>query len=146
MKFYPPLMLLAAILSQLGIAYFVAMQLILSPLWQYMGVVLMALGFTVIVLVARHFGKAETTILPDGQPSRLMEDGLFAYSRNPIYVAMSVLLCGTGLATGNLWGLSVVPVFIVAVQRIWIVKEEENLEAEFGQIYRNYKLKVRRWL
>ena len=59
---------------------------------------------------------------------------------------MAVLLIGSGLAIGHIWALIVVPLFVLLVQQIWIVKEEENLEAEFGQIYRNYKIKVRRWL
>ena len=75
-----------------------------------------------------------------------MEDGLFAYSRNPIYVAMALLLTGSGLATGQIWGLGVVPVFIFWVQIVWIAKEEENMEREFGQLYRNYKDRVRRWI
>jgi protein-S-isoprenylcysteine O-methyltransferase Ste14 len=59
---------------------------------------------------------------------------------------MALLLTGSGLAFGHLLALLVVPVFIALVQQIWIVKEEENLEAAFGQHYRNYKMRVRRWL
>lgn len=146
MKIYPPLMVLAGIAGQLLIAWLAPVEPLLAPLWQYVGVGLMLTGFAVILFMARGFSKNETTILPDGQPSKLMESGLFAYSRNPIYVAMAVLLSGSGLAVGHVFALFVVPVFIIAVQQIWIVKEEENLEAEFGQIYRNYKARVRRWL
>ena len=146
MKIYPPLMVLAGIITQLLIGYIAPVELLLSATWQYIGIALMVLGFATILLAARSFRKHETTIIPDGQPSALMEGGLFAYSRNPIYVAMAVLLIGSGLAIGHIWALIVVPLFVLLVQQIWIVKEEENLEAEFGQIYRNYKIKVRRWL
>ena len=146
MKIYPPLMVLAGIITQLLIGYIAPVQPILSETWQYIGIVLMVLGFSTILLAARSFRKHETTIIPDGQPSALMEGGLFAYSRNPIYVAMAVLLIGSGLAIGHIWALIVVPLFLLLVQQIWIVKEEENLETEFGQIYRNYKRRVRRWL
>lgn len=146
MKIYPPLMVLAGILCQLLIAYLAPVRPLLSEMWQYVGIGLMALGFATVVFMARSFRKNETTIIPDGQPSRLMETGLFAYSRNPIYVAMAVLLIGSGLAGGQIWSLAVVPVFVILVQQIWIAKEEANLEAEFGQIYRNYKMRVRRWL
>ena len=146
MKIYPPLMVLAGIITQLLIGYIAPVEPLLSATWQYIGIALMVLGFATILLVARSFRKHETTIIPDGQPSTLMEGGLFAYSRNPIYVAMAVLLVGSGLAIGHIWALIVVPLFVLLVQQIWIVKEEENLEAEFGQIYRNYKIKVRRWL
>ncbi|MGB0315371.1 MAG: methyltransferase family protein [Parvibaculales bacterium] len=146
MKIYPPLMVLAGIITQLLIGYIAPVEPLLSATWQYIGIALMVLGFATILLAARSFRKHETTIIPDGQPSTLMEGGLFAYSRNPIYVAMAVLLVGSGLAIGHIWALIVVPLFVLLVQQIWIVKEEENLEAEFGQIYRNYKIKVRRWL
>ena len=146
MKIYPPLMVLAGIITQLLIGYVAPVRPILDALWQYIGLGLMVLGFAIILLAARSFRKNETTIIPDGQPSALMENGLFAYSRNPIYVAMAVLLTGSGLAVGHIWALAIVPIFVLLVQRIWIVKEEENLEAEFGQIYRNYKMRVRRWL
>ena len=146
MKIYPPLMVLAGIITQLLIGYIAPVEPLLSATWQYIGIALMVLGFATILLAARSFRKHETTIIPDGQPSTLMEGGLFAYSRNPIYAAMAVLLIGSALAIGHIWTFIVVPLFVLLVQQIWIVKEEENLEAEFGQIYRNYKIKVRRWL
>ena len=146
MKIYPPLMVLAGIITQLLIGYIAPVEPTLSETWQYIGIALMVLGFATILLAARSFRKHETTIIPDGQPSTLMVGGLFAYSRNPIYLAMAVLLIGSGLAIGQIWALIVVPLFVLLVQQIWIVKEEENLETEFGQIYRNYKMRVRRWL
>ena len=146
MKIYPPLIVLAGIITQLLIGYVAPVEPLLSALWQYIGIALMVLSFAPILLAARSFRKNETTIIPDGQPSALMEGGLFAYSRNPIYLSMAVLLIGSGLAIGHIWALIVVPIFVLLVQQIWIVKEEENLEAAFGQIYRNYKMKVRRWL
>ena len=146
MKIYPPLMVLAGILAQLLIGYVAPVRPILNETWQYIGVGLMLFGFTLIFLVALSFRKNETTIIPDGQPSTLMENGLFAYSRNPIYLSMAIFLLGSALAVGQIWALAIVPVFVLLVRQIWIVKEEESLEAEFGQIYRNYKMRVRRWL
>ena len=146
MKLYPPLMVLLGLIIQGTIAFLAPIEPLLAPIWQYIGIGLMLLAFATILYLARGFSKNETTILPDGAPSQLMEGGLFALSRNPIYVAMALLLTGSGLAFGHLLCLLVVPVFIVLVQQIWIVKEEENLEAAFGQHYRNYKMRVRRWL
>ena len=146
MKIYPPLMVLFGILAQLLIGYVAPVRPILNETWQYIGVGLMLFGFTLIFLVARIFRTNETTIIPDGRPSTLMENGLFAYSRNPIYLSMTIFLLGSALAVGQIWALAIVPVFVLLVRQIWIVKEEESLEAEFGQIYRNYKMRVRRWL
>lgn len=146
MKFYPPLMVLSGLIIQAVTAYLAPAQPVLAPYWQYGGVALMLLAFTGIVYLSRGFTVNKTTILPDGEPSQLMEAGLYGVSRNPIYVAMALLLTGSGLAFGHVLTLIVVPVFIVLVQQIWIVKEEANMEAAFGQHYRNYKMRVRRWL
>jgi len=139
-------MVLAGILAQLALAFLARLQPIMSPLWQYTGFALMVLGLGTVLYMAASFRKNETTIIPDGQPSILMETGIFAYSRNPHYVDLAILLTGSGLASGHVWSLVIVPIFVVGVQVLWIHQEEENLEAEFGQIYRNYKAKVRRWL
>lgn len=146
MKFYPPLLVLIGLIGQIILAFRGPLQPLIAPQLQYLGVALMFAAFITMMFVARKFSRRQTTILPDGEPSELLEDGLFAYSRNPIYVAMTVLLLGSGLAVGQIWSLIVVPIFVVLVQQMWIVKEEENLEDAFGQIYRNYKGKVRRWL
>lgn len=146
MKIYPPLMVLTSLLVQAAIAYLAPVQPLLAAFWQYIGVGLMGLAFVAILYLARGFARHETTILPDGEPSQLMESGLYAVSRNPIYVAMTLLLLGSGLAFAHILALLVVPVFVLAVQQVWIVKEEENMEAAFGQHYRNYKMRVRRWL
>lgn len=146
MKFYPPLMVLTGLILQALTAYAAPTRPVLAAYWQYAGIALMLSAFIAIVYLARGFTKNETTILPDGEPSQLMEAGLYGLSRNPIYLAMALLLTGSGLAFGHVLTLIVVPVFIVLVQQIWIVKEEENMEAAFGQHYRNYKMRVRRWL
>jgi len=59
---------------------------------------------------------------------------------------MAVFLFGTGLALGQIWGLVVVPVFVVLVQEIWIRKEEATLKQTFGDAYTHYCQHVRRWL
>ncbi|MDB2462294.1 hypothetical protein N9X13_03840 [Alphaproteobacteria bacterium] len=102
MKIYPPLMVLFGILAQLLIGYVAPVRPILNETWQYIGVGLMLFGFTLIFLVARSFRTNETTIIPDGRPSTLMENGLFAYSRNPIYLSMTIFLLGSALAVGQI--------------------------------------------
>lgn len=146
MKLYPPLMVLIGMLVQIGLAYTGPVGSALSLFWQVLGVFFVILGLLPILAINLAFKKASTTIIPDEPPTALLQDGLFARSRNPIYVGMAVILLGTGLMTGHVWPLLIVPVFIVLVQAFWIVREEENLEAAFGQVYRDYKQKVRRWL
>ena len=146
MKLYTPFMVLIGIGAQLLIGQIAPVSSIIGLGLQSLGVVLLIVGLAAILLTARAFSKEETTIIPDGEPSSLMQNGLFAYSRNPIYVGMAIVLTGSALLSGTYWSLLVPMVFVIAVQQIWIVKEEENMEAEFGQHYRDYKQRVRRWL
>jgi protein-S-isoprenylcysteine O-methyltransferase Ste14 len=146
MQFYPPLMVLTGIIAQIVLGQFSHVAANIASSWQLVGAALVILSLACIVLISRSFNKEETTILPDGTPSALMQSGFFAYSRNPIYVCMTLLLIGAGLLSGTYWSLVVPVVFVLAVQQVWIIKEEENMEASFGQHYRDYKQRVRRWL
>jgi protein-S-isoprenylcysteine O-methyltransferase Ste14 len=146
MKLYPPFLVLIGILGQIIVGQFVPIEPVLGPVWQTIGIGLVVLGLVMIFAISRSFRQAETTIIPDGAPSILLQTGLFTMSRNPIYVGMAVILSGTALLTAHIWAFVFVVFFVVAVDRLWIVKEEVNLEAEFGQQYRDYKQRVRRWL
>src|SRR5712691_7333064 len=67
-------------------------------------------------------------------------------TRNPMYVGMATLYVGGTLLLNDLWPLALLPVVIALVQRRVIVKEEAYLERTFGDVYRAYKARVRRWI
>ncbi len=146
MKLYPPFMVLVGIIVQLSVARFFEAPLKLEQVWTYLGIALVIIGFLPIPIISRAFKEQETGIKPDTIPTAFLETGLFRFSRNPIYVGMSLFLTGSALIIGNLYGLLVVVVFVYGVQEMWIRKEETNLEAQFGEAYRSYKQRVRRWI
>ena len=92
------------------------------------------------------FHKHKTPIKPFGEPSALVLEGPFRYSRNPMYLAMVVILVGIAVSIGTVTPLVVIPVFAWLITRRFIVKEEEAMERRFGAEYLDYKRKVRRWL
>lgn len=103
-----------------------------------------ALGLAVVCFVL--FGLRRTTILPGGQPSGLVLRGPYRFSRNPMYVAL--VLSYVGLA-GYLvvpWALALLPLPLLALQRVLIPFEEARLRREFGAAYLQYCARVRRWL
>ncbi|MGC6472296.1 MAG: methyltransferase family protein [Parvibaculales bacterium] len=110
------------------------------------GWALLAFGVCGVVGLIFKFRKNETTVLPDGTPTNLMTDGIYAYSRNPIYVLMGIALFGVVLINGAWIGLTVLPVFLALVNVLWIRFEEAQLEAQFGQAYLEYKARVRKWI
>ncbi len=146
MKLYPPIMVLIGIIVQLIVARVVEAPIKLDQMWTYIGIALVVIGFLPIPIISRAFKEQETGIKPDTIPTAFLETGLFRFSRNPIYVGMSLFLIGSALIIGNLYGLLIVILFVFAVQYMWIRKEEVNLEAQFGEAYRAYKERVRRWI
>jgi len=92
------------------------------------------------------FALRRTTILPDGRPSALVLRGPYRFTRNPMYV--SLVLSYVGLA-GYLvvpWALVLLPLPLLALQRVLIPFEEARLRREFGSAYEHYCARVRRWL
>ncbi|EXF46389.1 putative protein-S-isoprenylcysteine methyltransferase [Pseudomonas sp. BAY1663] len=88
----------------------------------------------------------KTTVNPYGEPARLLEEGPFRFSRNPIYLADSLIYCGIALLWGSPWPWLLLPAVIYAMQRGVIVHEERLLTRLFGDDYRDYCRRVRRWL
>jgi protein-S-isoprenylcysteine O-methyltransferase Ste14 len=79
-------------------------------------------------------------------PKGLVTEGLFCWSRNPGYVALIVLGVGVAILFDNLWVLLLIVPATIIVRREVVLKEEALLEREFGEEYRHYKSRVRRWI
>ncbi len=106
----------------------------------------MGLGFAIIALSYREFARARTSLRPDRGANALIRTGPFHYSRNPLYLAVSLLIVGIGVWVNSLWILvMLIPLFLV-MSRAVIAREERYLEHKFGQVYLDYKESVRRWL
>lgn len=88
----------------------------------------------------------KTTVNPYGKPAKLLEEGPFRFSRNPIYLADSLIYLGIALLWASLWPWLLFPAVIVTMQRGVIVHEERLLIQLFGDDYRAYCARVRRWL
>lgn len=87
-----------------------------------------------------------TTILPDKATTVLVTDGPFRFRRNPIYIAQVLILFGAAEITQNVWFAILALPFAGLVTWLAILPEERHLEARFGDAYRAYKAKTRRWI
>jgi protein-S-isoprenylcysteine O-methyltransferase Ste14 len=72
--------------------------------------------------------------------------GLYGWSRNPIYIALSVFYVGLSIALTTGWALLLLPLLIFVLQKGVIEREEAYLTEEFGEEYIAYKKRVPRWL
>jgi protein-S-isoprenylcysteine O-methyltransferase Ste14 len=79
------------------------------------------------------------------RPSQLIDNGPYARSRNPMYVAWTVGYVRVALVAGTVWPLLLLPVVLMATQVV-VLREERSLERRFGAAYRNYRISVRRYL
>jgi protein-S-isoprenylcysteine O-methyltransferase Ste14 len=85
--------------------------------------------------------RAGTNIRPDQPTLALVTDGAFRFSRNPLYLAATGLYVGVALLVDALW-----PLVLLIPMLAVVAREERYLEAKFGDAYRAYKARVRRWL
>ena len=90
--------------------------------------------------------SAGTTIKPHKGAAVLVTTGPFQRLRNPIYVADIMLLLGAAELTKNVWFVIGAALFGLLVTFLAILPEERHLEARFGEDYRSYKSRSRRWL
>lgn len=109
--------------------------------------VLAALGFTVIILALFQFKRQKTTTNPIDlkKTTTLVTKGIFNYSRNPMYLAMLLLLLAFALKMGNAFNVLIAAGFVGYMNRFQIAAEEQALEQQFGKTYRTYCSHVRRW-
>lgn len=90
--------------------------------------------------------RKRTTFEPEGQPAALVSDGPFAWSRNPIYLALLLILVALSVATDVVWFALGTPILWLLLDRIVIPREEKVLLETFGEEYVRYRREVRRWL
>lgn len=105
-------------------------------------------GIFILALTVLRYFRRRTTIQPNklDQMSTLVTDGVNRYSRNPMYLAMLLLILSAGLYWGTFLVLIAAPAFVMVINKMQIELEEEALEAIFGQDYLDYKQRVRRWM
>jgi protein-S-isoprenylcysteine O-methyltransferase Ste14 len=92
------------------------------------------------------FRRARTSLVPVRPATALITDGPFRFTRNPLYLGLALLYLGIALWLGVLWPVVLLPALILLVQQIVILREEAYLESRFGEAYRAYRARVRRWL
>ena len=76
----------------------------------------------------------------------MVTDGPYRYSRNPLYLRVTLLYLGFAFLVNDVWLLAVLPLVLIVLYVGVIRREERYLEAKFGDEYRAYKATVRRWL
>jgi len=116
--------------------------------WNLLGSYVMWSAAIAPVMAFFQFWRAHTTINPHRPESatKLVTSGVYAWTRNPMYLGLSVLLLGWAINLGTLTPLVLAPLFIPLIRHVQIGPEEHALRARFGEDYARYCQRVNRWL
>jgi protein-S-isoprenylcysteine O-methyltransferase Ste14 len=121
--------------------------------WPRLGWVIRATGFVFIglgIVVAFSalgiFRKTKTTTVPHETPSTLVISGPYRFTRNPMYVGLTLEYLGVAGARLEIWPVIMLPLLLAYINFLVIPVEEQNLRAVFGDAYQQYGARVGRWL
>lgn len=110
------------------------------------GAALLVLGVLLMFLGIREFKRAGTDYHPHRPSTRIVTGGPFRFTRNPLYLSLTLIYAGLALALGSFWALVLLVPVLLVIRYGVIAREERYLEAKFGAEYLRYKSSVRRWL
>ena len=110
------------------------------------GALLLLLAVPIVVSAVRALARTKTTFDFRKPTAAIVTDGAFRYSRNPMYLSLTLLYLGIASLINSLWVLLLVVPLLVVVQRGVVEREERYLERTFGEEYRDYRTRVRRWV
>ncbi len=142
----PPGYLFVALAGMVFLNLFMPV-LVLAPYpWNAIGLIPLAMGIILNLVAGRVLMKPGNTIRALEPPQRLVTGSIYRFSRNPMYLGMVLMLTGAAILLGTLTPFIIIPIFMIAMDRVFVCREEDLLEARFGDEWKDYRRNVRRWL
>ena len=143
----PPILLAMTAVAMIALHRVVTMPAIVpTPLNYWIGIPLVVAGLALSAAGSRRFRRAGTNIHTFRRPDVLVRDGVFSFSRNPMYLGFALALLGFAIKLGTPLNFAVVAGFVVVVD-LWYIRFEERMAAEtFGETYEAYRRETRRWI
>lgn len=145
-SFPPPLIYGLGLLAGYLLHRAVPIALVPGATLRALGWVLVALGALLAAWALAYFVRAGQTPDPRQPVKAIVAHGPYRFTRNPMYLAMATGYLGITALMNDFWPLVVFPVVLVILTRAVIAREEAYLERAFGDEYRAYRTRVRRWI
>ena len=147
-RFPPPLVYLGFLLIGFGAERWIAFRTIgIEPPWGWIaGAILFFAGLAVGLPAMQLFKRAGTPPPPWQPTTGIVTQGIYERTRNPMYIGMGLLYAGLAIGLDGPIALLLLPVVMLVIRNGVVAREERYLEAKFGEDYRAYKARVRRWL
>jgi protein-S-isoprenylcysteine O-methyltransferase Ste14 len=142
----PPTYLWIAVILMVAFRFLLPAKLIIPFPWDLIGLLPLALGIALNLIADGAFRDAKTTVKPFQESATLVTDGVYRFSRHPMYLGFVLILLGLAILLGSVIPFLIVPIFAIVIDRVFIVAEERMLAEKFDQAWLAYKARVRRWL
>jgi protein-S-isoprenylcysteine O-methyltransferase Ste14 len=144
----PPIVMLTAAALMWALHRWMPLGHWIAPPWNRFGSLPAALGLAIAVAAGVRFRQARTTTNPmdPSKASRLVTDGVFCVSRNPMYLGLELLLIGWAVWLGSASPWLIPPLFVIVITVVQILPEEHALGQLFGDQYLSYRRRVARWI
>jgi protein-S-isoprenylcysteine O-methyltransferase Ste14 len=112
----------------------------------WLGALVFVLALALAAWAAITMTRAGSNVPTNRPTTAIVESGPYRFTRNPIYMGMFGGLIGLAIAFNTLWLLAMLVPFVLVIRYGVVAREEAYLERKFGDVYRGYRLRVRRWL
>ena len=146
MKILPPTYLYIAIILIFLFHLILPVAHVLEMPWNLVGLIPLILGAVLNLIADNAFKRYQTTVKPFQESNALITDGVYRFSRHPMYLGFVLILIGLSLLIGSISPYIVVIVFAVLMDVVFIRVEESMLEVKFQDEWKEYRSKVRRWI
>ena len=145
-KLIPPVLTILTLILMILLHLIWPVRQLLPYFLRWLGILPLLFGLLISISSSRRFSREDTEINTFKQPGKLITDGWFRFSRNPMYLGMVLITMGTWIALGSLSPVIGTTTFFLIADRWYVPIEEHALLTRFGQTYLNYKQHVRRWI
>jgi protein-S-isoprenylcysteine O-methyltransferase Ste14 len=142
----PPLLYGSALVVVLALRWFWPMPIFGCSVALSSGLALIVLAVAIAIWGRRTMHAAGTNISPLRPTTAVVTTGPYRFSRNPLYLALTLFYLGLTLTFNTWWGIVVLIPLLTIMHRGVVLREERYLEQKFGEPYRQYRSTVRRYL
>lgn len=136
--------MLVGILAELLLSKYAPIQKYNSGILDYFGLLLILTGLALVLSSVKLFHTKKTQLAPHKEPEVLVDTGPFKFTRNPMYLGITLILVGSAAILGAISTLFVPILLVVFTNQIYILMEEKHMAKQFGDAYIEYSQRVRR--
>jgi protein-S-isoprenylcysteine O-methyltransferase Ste14 len=146
LSFRPPRIAIVLMTISIGLWFFSPPQTLLYIPYKWIAAVSIVFGFAVMTWAWLQFRQSNTAVCPTSKTSRIVTEGAYKYSQNPMYLGMLFMLTGASFLMGTIPSTFAPIGFFIVIDRVFIPYEEGKLLSDVGDVYSKYQRVSRRWL